>query len=42
MADQLNQTGLVRDLAAGADENVVVGDQLFQFCAIAVPSCAQS
>jgi hypothetical protein len=36
MADQLNQSGLVRDLAAGADENVVVGNQLFQLCAIAL------
>ena len=36
MADQLNQPGLVRDLAAGADENVVVGNQLFQLCAIAL------
>jgi hypothetical protein len=36
MADQLNQSGLVRDLAAGADENVIVGNQLFQLCAIAL------
>jgi hypothetical protein len=36
MADQLDQSGLVRDLAAGADENVIVGNQLFQFCAIAL------
>ena len=36
MADQLNQSGLVRDFAAGADENVVVGNQLFQLCAIAL------
>ena len=36
MADQLNQSGLVRDLAAGADENVIVGNQLFQLCTIAL------
>src|SRR5882757_5941319 len=36
IADQRNQAGFVGDLAARAEENVVVGDQFFELCVVAL------
>src|SRR5579875_999424 len=36
MTYQLNQSSLVSDPAAGAYQDIVIGDQLLQFCAIAL------
>jgi hypothetical protein len=42
IADQRNQPGLVGDFAAGAEEDVVVGDQLFELRRLPLSSWAQS
>jgi hypothetical protein len=41
-AYQLDESGLIRDAAACANEDIIVGDQPFEFCSVALSFWAQS